>query len=899
MIDQTLGNFKITDKLGEGGMGQVFRAQDTKLGREVAIKVLPEAVVQDPERLARFEREAKVLASLNHPNIGAIYGLEEADGKPFLILELVEGDTLQERIAQGPLPIKEALDIARQIATALEAANGQGIIHRDLKPANVKIDPKGNVKVLDFGLAKAWEPETASGSSPLLTASPTMTQQMTEAGVLLGTAAYMSPEQARGKPVDKRSDIWAFGSVLLEMLTGRQTFGGETVTDVIAAIVARDPDWGALPADTPQGIKKLLHRCLEKELDNRLHDIADARIEIEEIAEAVESGALPSSEVGAVSTKGREKLWLATTIGLAIVALTLGWLLLSRPESEERVIRAQIPPPEGMQYETAANSPGSVTLSPDGRRFAFAATDANDDTTLWVRELDELEPRQIPSTEGARYPFWSADGRHIAFYNDDKLRKVGAAGGPVLTLSDAPNGKGGSWSPDGVILFAPSHNTPIHRVASAGGESEAITEFSEGENSHRHPRFLPDGNRFIYLARLETTEAGDESVYRIKLGALDRSVDRELIASTYQAEIAAGHLWFVIQGTLMAQKFDTATAELVGDAFPVTEAVMTHSGAAFAFFSVTEGGVLGYHSGAATSIHTTLAWRDREGNEIETLGDEEFYFSVELSPDDTSAAVTIEDNATGSQDIWVFDVARGIKSRFTFSPGSDNSPIWSPDGSRIAFASERGGVRAIYVKPVGGAEEAELLYQSSEGDMIPDTWTPDGNHIVAWHTLGTGDADSWLIPVDAPEEAGPLFESEFIETCVAVSPDGRWAAYCSDESGEFEIYVTPFPEVGRKWQVSAGGGMQPIWRDGGREIVYLNHTDGMIHVAKVDIAGETFHVGKVEPLFDSHRALSQEENWAMTADGQRFLIVSQPNTGGTSGPPVTIVVNFPIELANR
>jgi Tol biopolymer transport system component len=326
---------------------------------------------------------------------------------------------------------------------------------------------------------------------------------------------------------------------------------------------------------------------------------------------------------------------------------------------------------------------------------------------------------------------------------------------------------------------------------------------------------------------------------------------------------------------------------------------MAHSGAAFAFFSVTDGGVLGYHSGASTTIVTSLIWRDREGNEIETLGDDEFYRTVELSPDGTSAAVTIQDNATGSDDLWIFDVERGIKSRFTFSPGADNSPIWSPDGSRIAFASERGGVRSIYVKPVGGADEAELLYQSSEGDMFPDTWTPDGQFIVAWHTLGTGDADSWLIPVDTPAEASPLFESEFIETCVAVSPDGRWAAYCSNESGEFEVYVTTFPNVGRKWQVSAGGGAQPAWRDDGGEIVYLNHTDGMIHSAEVDTASPTFQVGKVKPLFDSHRFPTTDEDWAMTRDGQRFLIVSDVGGGGISGPPVTLVVNFPTELENH
>ena len=898
MIGESLGNFTITGKLGEGGMGQVFRAQDSKLGREVAIKVLPEAVVQDPERLARFEREAKVLASLNHPNIGAIYGLEEADDKPFLILELVEGETLQERISQGPLPIKNALSFARQIATALEAAHAQGIIHRDLKPANVKIDPKGNVKVLDFGLAKAWEPQSASGSGVLLTASPTMTQQMTEAGVLLGTAAYMSPEQARGKEVDKRSDIWAFGAVLLEMLTGRQSFGGETVTDVIAAIVARDPEWDALPADTPQGIKRLLRRCLEKDVDNRLHDIADARIEIEEIEEAVASGTLPSSEVGAAPSQGRQKLWMAATGVLALAALALGWMVISKPEPLQPVVRAQVSPPEGMRYHLASNSPGIATVAPDGRSFAFAAVNDDGDFNLWVRKLDQLEGQPIQNTDGARYSFWSADGRHIAFFGEDKLRKVEATGGPVLTLAEAPNGKGGSWSSDDVVIFAPSHNTPIHRVTAAGGESTAVTTFAEGENSHRHPRFLPDGNRFVYLARLDTAHAGDENTYRIKLGALDGSVDRNLMASTYQAELAGGYLWFVIQDTLMAHRFDSDKGELLDDAFPVTENVMSHSGAAFAFFSVSDGGVLAYHAGTAATITTRLIWRDRQGNEISTLGEDEFAFDVQLSPDGKLVAVSIEDNLTGGQDIWIYEVERGIKSRFTFSPGSDNEPEWSPDSSQIAFAGEQAGVRSIYLKSVGGAEDASLLYQSSEADIVPDAWSPDGKQIIANLNTGTGDSDLWLIPVDSPDDAQPLIATEFVEAYASVSPDGRWLAYVSNESGEFEVYVTTYPQPERRWQISTAGGGLSSWNATGNQIIYSG-LDGMLYSVEVDGSGDTFKVGRIEELFLSERVQTLNENVAMAADGETFLINTLTSGARAAGPPATLVINFPTELANR
>ena len=900
MRGESLAHYTIGDKLGEGGMGAVYRAVDGKLGREVAIKVLPEMLVGDEERLARFQREARMLASLNHPNIAAIYGIEEADGKPFLVLELVEGETLEERINKGPMPVAEVLTVAAQIATALEAAHGQGIIHRDLKPANVKLDPSGAVKVLDFGLAKAWEPSAASGSGAhLLTASPTLTQNMTAAGVLLGTAGYMSPEQARGAEVDKRSDIWAFGGVLLEMLTGRRAFPGDTVTDVIASLVAREPEWEALPADTPRAMRRLLHRCLEKEADQRLHDIADARIEIEETRKALESGTLEVEEVPAGRRAGRERLLMGIAALAVLMALGFGWMALQRPVDQAPVIRALVAPPEGMSFRTAPNGPGTVTVSPDGRSLAFAAANAEGEFQLWVRELDELEPRPVQGSEEARYPFWSEDGRYLAFFDEDKLRKIEATGGPALHMADAPNGKGGDWNEDGIVLFAPSHNSGIFKVSAAGGQAVEVTEIDReaGENSHRHPRFLPDGRHFVYLARLATTSTDDEVGARMYLGLLDSDLKVPLFESSHQAEVAADHLWYVIEDTLMALPFDFEALDVAGEPFPVAEGVLAHSGAAFAYFSVNDSGVLAYHTGTAEGASSKLVWRDRDGREIGGLGDAASYFDVALSNDGSKAVAGIEDDASGALDLWIFDVERGVKTRFTFNPDEDQNPVWSPDDRRVAFASSHGGVRSVYVKTLGGAAEEELLYAHEGEDVYPDAWSPDGRFMVLAVTKGTGDFNLWLLPLDGEGTAEPLIETEFLEVWAEISSDGRWLAYMSDESGQNEIYVTPFPEVGRKWQVSSGGGEQPLWGDDGRRLWF--HNNGVLFEAEVDGSGDSFNIGAIEEMFDTDRRPILQEAYSITGDGERILVNTLTDASRLSSPPITLVTNIHTELGNR
>ncbi|HSM52261.1 MAG TPA: protein kinase, partial [Thermoanaerobaculia bacterium] len=703
MIGTTLAHYRVTAALGEGGMGQVWRAEDTKLGREVALKVLPEAFAEDPERMARFEREARLLASLNHPNIAHLYGLEtvtsgadegsglEARGSissshpaagtaapqsgpapleavpmsrgvggnsklriqnselpaaagpsleprasspiTFLVMELVEGEDLSERIKRGPVPIEEATAIALQVAGALEAAHEQGIVHRDLKPANIKLRPDGTVKVLDFGLAKAWETD---GADPGLSLSPTVTRHATAAGLILGTAAYMAPEQARGQRVDRRADTWSFGVVLWEMLTGRKLFEGQTVSDVLASVLKEAPDLEALPAAVPPKLRQLLARCLDKDPRGRLQAIGEARVALErplgELApaktEAANSGQTKRSRIAAAVG------WALAAVGLGAAALLL-WQQLSRPS--DRVLRTSIPPPEGTTFHLSGINAGPAALSPDGTRIVFSARDEDGAVRLYLRVLDQPEARVLSGTETAQYPFWSPDSRWIGYFaqQDESMKKVDAAGGPPITLCAAPNGKGGSWGRDDVIVFTPNATTPLHRVSASGGESQPVTEIDRGRhNSHRHPRFLPDGRHFLYIARGISSA---ESV--IKVGSLDGGVDRELTAATVQAEFAGGFLFFVRDRSLMAQPFDPKGLVLEGEARPIGEAVLTIPAAALGIYTVSPAGLLAYHTGSVEAA-VAPAWYDRTGREVSTLGDPGEYNSVVLSPDGRTAAFT-------------------------------------------------------------------------------------------------------------------------------------------------------------------------------------------------------------------------------------------------------------------
>ena len=899
-------------------MGEVYRARDLKLGRSVAIKVLPETVATYPDRIARFEREAKVLASLNHPHIAALFGMEESAGRHFLVMELVEGETLAERIAspdapgQGHLRVEDALKIALQLAGALEAAHESGIIHRDLKPANIMITPDAVVKVLDFGLAKAIEGDR-SRQDP--SGSPTISFAGTREGVILGTAAYMSPEQARGKPVDRRTDIWAFGCVMYEMLTGRLAFSGETASDAVAAILSRDPDWLALPAETPESLRRLLRRSLEKDPKRRVHDIADARIELEEtLFQSAESARLTSTDRPALmGTKGarartRVRLaWISATLSVAaiVASVALGRFGLFGRPVDTRVFRSAIVLPEGTQIPgdlSSANlSPaGRFALSPDGRRLAFVARrGGTGQPLLWVRPLNAVAAQSLAGTEGATYPFWSPDSRFVAFLARGKLKKIDVAGGEPITLCDASLGATGAWNRDDVIVFTPKGGAPLHRVSASGGTPSPVTTFdaASGDTQHWFPFFLPDGRHFLY-STLGSKKAGATDPRGVYVGSLDpNEASTLLLRDGSHAKYAEGYLLYMRGSTLMARPFDVNRRELHGEAERLAEQLQMTSGSvtgAAAAFTVAETGVLAYQTGSSV-VRSQLVWFDRAGKQIGPLGDQADYSDVELSPDGQRAIVSILDPAEATRDLWLYDVKRSLRTRFTFDSANEFEPIWSPDGDRIAFARSKQSVD-LYQKPSSGAGGEEALLEGGLG-KFPSDWSPDGRSIM-YIAGGAAIArsDLLVLPLFGNKKPFPFLESSFAETRGRFSPDGRWIAYASNESGQLEIYVTRFPEPGERRRVSTAGGLWPRWRRDGKEIVYLASNNSLT-AATVNGEGANFEVGAVRTLFAVRprpMVTLGDYPYDVSADGQRFLVNTLVDE--TASAAITLVLNWTSEL---
>jgi Tol biopolymer transport system component len=847
-----LGPYQIVAQLGEGGMGEVFRARDPRLNRDVAIKTSREQFNE------RFEREARAVAALNHPNICHLYDV----GPNYLVMELVEGETLR-----GPLPLDEALKIAQQIADALEAAHEKGIVHRDLKPANIKITPAGVVKVLDFGLARLG---AAYAVDP--TESPTTIASPTRVGTILGTAAYMAPEQARGKVVDKRADIWAFGVVLYEILTGKQLFAGESVTDILAGVLREEPDLSAVPVE----VRRLLQSCLAKDPKKRLRDIGDW-------AQLLEPAVPAPAEARAT--------WLPWGVAAAAVlaALVLGYFAWRRPAPQPpRVERFSLLTPEKASLSSAIAIPA---ISPDGRRVAFApAIDGK--SALWLRDLDGLNARMLPGTEGASFPFWSPDSRWLGFFADNKLKKIDVAGGPALTLCDGVQGRGGTWNQDGVIVYGVGGSI-LFRVPAAGGTPVALTALDRkaGETVHRNPWFLPDGRHFLYTAR-----AGDATKTRVYLDSLDAKpgpgARREVLAAdsntVYVPPLlsAPGYLLFVRERTLMAQPFDAEKAQTTGDAVPVAEQIDYFPAGSQSQFSAAANGTLVYTSGAGDGGKKQLTWFDRAGRSAGTVGMPVNTFWASLSPDNSTVATDPVDAASGVPDIWLHDLARGAVSRLTFGPGSSEYPAWSPDGSRIGFYSANN--RNPRGKAANGTGAEEALDHNPLNTRLDD-WSRDGRWLIEEPIDPKTGHDIWLIPQFGDRKPVPYINSEYYETNAKLSPNVQWLAYASDESRRREIYVQTFPEHGGKWQISTNGGDYPVWSRDGRELYFLG-ADRKMMAVEIKGSGAGFQAGVPKPLFE----VAAQGQFDVSKDG-RFLI-QVPVEQATTNVPITVITNWQAAL---
>jgi Tol biopolymer transport system component len=878
---QDLAHYRIDRKIGEGGMGEVYAATDTRLNRSAAIKALPAMLAADPERLARFTREAQLLAALNHPNIAAIYGLEQVGDASYLALELVDGEDLSTRIENRVVPYDETVEIALQIASALEEAHDKGIVHRDLKPANIKLAADGRVKVLDFGLAKALsnDPDGSTDSVDMAT-SPTLTAVLgTQAGLILGTAGYMAPEQARGKKVDRRADIWAFGVILFEMLSGQRMYTGETVTDVIAQVVTREPDWDQLPAGTPIAMRRVLRRCLQKDPRKRLRDIGDAALELRG---EFEDDHAATAEVATASPR---RVWAIGAAGLA-----LGLILAAAISIGLRPSAAQAPttwtnlaPPAGIEYDFSR----ILELSPDGRRVVFVAKPLDgDEPMLWVRDLGDDKARLLDGTEGADQPFWSPDSRFIGYFAKRKLRRISADGGPATVLDDTGDSpRGACWGDDDTILFGPDWSQPLYRVPATGGNGTAVTELSEDrlELSHRWPHMLPGSKHFLYYAvstypALNPENPSEVDKSGLYLGSFDGAEPRLLQTVRSRATYVDGWLLFVDDNVLTARPFDLASLAFDGDPVTLAENVTQSAGSLWggALFSVSDTGNLLFVRGAPeTRGLAQPTWIDREGKVLGVIGDPKAYNDLQLSGDDSRMATSIGDPG----DLWILDLARETSTRFTFDPGNDESPIWSPDGDQLVFQSSRllKGQRFtpanLFRKDASGSTEEEYLPLAERGPTLqPTSWSPDGSTLaltaftpktgadILFYTLETGDTRVYL---NTP--SGEM-NSKF-------SPDGRWLAYVSSESGPTEVYVAAYPGPGGKWQVSSGGGTMPVWRADGRELYYLTDDDDLMAVP-VETEG-TFRNGTPVKLFTAPKTLRISSNitWDAASDGRRFLFL--------------------------
>jgi len=894
-----LGTFEILAAIGAGGMGEVYRARDARLARNVALKVLPAEFAQQADRMARFEREAQTLASLNHPHIAALYGLEESGGLRALVMELVEGPTLAEKIGAGPVALEEALPLARQMAEALEYAHERGIIHRDLKPANIKITTDGSVKVLDFGLAKALEGETVGAD---LSHSPTISLAATRAGIILGTAAYMSPEQAKGKPVDRRADIWAFGVVLMEMLSGQRMYAGETASETMAAVIKDEPGWGMLPGATPEPIRRLLRRCLTKEPKSRLRDIGEARIALDEhLANpsadhaAIEAAAaLPGP---ALPTWKRVLPWAVATLAIT-TAVTALW----RPWHTE-----PLRPAVRLSFEAEPEQsfvPAGLALSPDGTRLVYQARDKQGTTRLYARRLDQPESTVLSGTENAGGPFFSPDGEWVAFFADARMKKISFLGGAAVTLCDAPVPRGGWWGEDGWIVAALDRATSLSRVPAAGGKPEPVTVLDKAKNevTHRTPQVLPGGRAVLFTINIATANFNAASIVVQMLASGER---KTLPVNGFNPRyLPSGHLLFAREGTIFAAPFDLRRLEMTGPPAPVLEDVTTSSGNGLASLAFASDGTLAYLPGGERLGGAGISWMDKQGKYLPLRNTVAMQTQLRFSPDGKRLALELNDGK--SPDIWVYDIQRDAMTKLTFDMTLDRRPAWTPDGKYITFDSDRSGARNLYIKRADGAgDEVRLL--ESKNNQAAESWSPDGRVLAFTEFAPNTDWDIWTARMEGTDPATwkpgkpELFlRTQFVEVQPTFSPDGRWIAYASNDSGRYEIYVRPFPGPGGRWQISNGNAAFPNWSR--KEPVLFYRTGPQIMSVRYRAQGSSFQHDRPELWSSGHViVLGSARTHDLAADGKRFAVLKYP--GGTSGEEtqtsLTFVLNFFDDLRRK
>ncbi len=886
-----LAHYQVAEIIGKGGMGEVYRARDTKLDRDVALKILPPEFAADQDRMARFGREAKLLASLHHPNIASIFGFESTDQCTFLIMELVEGDDLAEILREGKLPVDEAVDVARQIAEGLEEAHEKGIVHRDLKPANVKRTPDGKVKVLDFGLARVFSGETAGEES--VSSFATMTAGLTQVGTVLGTAAYMSPEQARGKDVDRRADIWAFGVILFEMLTGKKLFLGETASDTLAGILKSEPEWDQLPADMPFQVDRVLRRCLAKDPRKRLRDIGEARVRLED--PMAESGMFSGPVTAVADAKSGGLLGRIIPWGLLAVSLiALVWFQMgARNTSDQGVQHLAVPGPHEADFHINGSFPGLPVISPEGTRVAFSAISQPDNIVqLHLRDLGAEKSVVLSDTKDAQYPFWSPDSRWLAYYSrNEGLLKIPVDGGPPQMVATASNGKGGSWNQMDEILFTTDYNTSIFMVPAAGGEVRQITdlEADEGFNSHRHPQFLPDGRHFLYFAR-----GNGRMDSEIRYASLDGEPTKVVTRVDLMGDFASGYLLMVTHGDLVAQPFDPKMGQLSGSPTPIVEDVMTVPGAAKCVFSASTEGKLVYLKGDTTE-DATLSWRDRGGREPEEVSDLAAYDMVALSPDGRSAAVSIISEQSGTWDIWIVDLERNFRTRFTVDPADDADLVWSRDSRGLYFTSDRDGETAVYFKEIGSPDEPRRIFSNDATLRLWDV-SADGNTLFYSGAPGGSAYDLWCADLSGETEPRLLRKTAEHDGICQLSPDEKWLSFGSRESGQWQVYVAPWPAMAPITQVSTTSGTWSQWSKGGSELIFLEMSGSLTAVSMTPQDGR-ISVGLPETLFDVNPPTLESIYWAVSADGERFFTV---NTHRVEAPKFcNLVLDWPGILEKR